>query len=108
MKVRNLVKGVIGFAVGSGAHVVVTSSVNTLMGPEAYSSKSAFGKFGIRLVTFGLAAITAIAVDKYYSDTIDNLFDSAGRLKEAKEKYKGWTKKEILEDLAKQTNNKNE
>jgi len=108
MKVRNLVKGIIGFAVGAGAHKVVTSSLNTLMGPDAYSSKSVFGKIGIRLFTVGLAAVTAKAVDKYYSDSIDHLFDSVDKMKEAKEKYKGWTKEEILKDLAEQANNKNE
>lgn len=108
MKVRNLVKVAIGFAVGAGSHVVITSSVNAIIGPDSYASKSVFGKVGIRLVTFGLAAVTAKVVDKYYSDLIDDLFNNMDNLKEAKEKYKGWTKKEILEDLAKQANEKKE
>jgi ABC-type arginine transport system permease subunit len=108
MKVRTVVKALIGFAVGAGSTAVVTSSVKTLVHPDVYSAKSVYGKIGIKLFVAGLAALSAKAVTNYYSESIDSLFDSVDKVKEAKEKYKGWTKEQILEDLAKQSSEKSE
>lgn len=94
--------------VAGGTYIIVNNVIKSSL-PENFSTTaSGYKKVSVKLATFFIGLYVSNLVEKQVTELIDSNVNAVKNIKDASVKYKGWTKEEILEDLAKQQAAKSE